>query len=101
MLFHIVHTHTVEDCPAGSSERTKRYSEWWQALKKTTGVKVLSGYVSPLDHTFYITAEAEDYTTLAKAMGPLMSIGTGRVFPVLSLDQSFPIAESGAFRAPK
>ncbi len=101
MLFHLVHTHTVADCPAGSSERTKRYSEWWQTLKKTSGVKVLNGYVSPLDHTFYITAEAEDYTTLAKAMGPLMSIGTGRVFPVLSLEQSFPIAETGAFRSSK
>jgi hypothetical protein len=101
MLFQVVHTHTNEDCPARSTEQTKRYSDWWQALKKTSGVKILSGYVSPLDHAFYINAEAEDYQTLARALGPLVSIGTGRVIPVITLDQAFPLAESGAFRVSK
>jgi hypothetical protein len=101
MLFQIIHTHTVEECPARSSEQLKPITDWWQSLKKTPGVKVLSGTVSPLDHTFYVTAEANDYPTLAKALGPLMSIGTGRIIPVLTLDQSFPIAETGAFRASK
>jgi hypothetical protein len=101
MLFQIVHTHTNTDCPARSAEQAKRYTEWWQSLKKTSGVKVLAGYVSPLDHTFYITAEADDYATLARALGPLVSIGTGQIRPVLTLDQSFPMAESGAFRASK
>ncbi len=101
MLFQVVHTHTVADCPAGSPEKAKHYSEWWQALKKTPGVKVVAGNVSPLEHTFWIIAEADDYPTLARALGPLMSIGTGRIIPVLTLDQSFPIAETGAFRASK
>ena len=34
-------------------------------------------------------------------LGPLLSIGTGRVIPVLTLDQAFPIAETGALRASK
>ena len=101
MLFQVIHTHTVESCPAGSPERTKATSTWWQALKKTSGVKVLAGNVSPLEHTFWITLEADDYTTVARALGPIMSIGTGRVIPVLTLDQSLPIAETGAFRATK
>jgi hypothetical protein len=101
MLFQIVHSHTIEKCPAQSSEAAKRSSEWWQAMKKTPGVKVLVGTVSPLDHTFYITLEADDYPTLARALGPLLSIGTGHVSPVLTLDQAFPMAEAGAFRASK
>ena len=99
MLFHVIHTHTVEDCPAKSPEQTKTYSAWWQTLKKTPGVKVLTGMVSPLDHTYYLTVEADDYPTLTRALGPIMSIGTGSIIPVLTLDQAFPIAETGAFRA--
>ena len=86
MVFQVTHTHTNESCPAQSLEQTKRYGEWWQALKKTPGVKVVAGDVSPMDHTFHITVEAYDYPTPAKALGPLNTIGTGRTSPVLSLD---------------
>jgi hypothetical protein len=101
MLFQVVHTHSVEGCPARSSEQLKPLTAWWQAMKKTTGVKVLAGYVSPLDHTFYVTVEADDYSTLAKALGSMVSIGTGRVIPVIPLDQALSMAEAGSFRASK
>ena len=101
MIFQVVHSHTLETCPARSSEATKVSNDWWQALKRSQGVKVLSGTVSPLNHTFYITLEADDYTTLARALGPLVSMGTGSITPVLTLDQAFPLAESGAFRTSK
>ncbi len=99
MLFQVVHTHTNQSCPAQSPEQTKRLAEWWQAMKKAPGVKVLSGHVTPIDHTFYITVEADDYATLAKALGPLNSWGTGHTSPVLTLDQALPMAEIGLFRA--
>jgi hypothetical protein len=101
MLFQVIHTHSNEDCPARVPEQMKPVSAWWQAIKKTPGVKVLLGTVSPLDHTYYITVEADDYPTLARALGPLVSMGTGHIIPVLTLDQAFPIAEAGAFRASK
>ena len=101
MLFQVVHTHTNETCPARSPEQTKILTDWWQSLKKTAGVKVVGGYSSPIDHTFYITVEADDYPTLAKALGPLNSIGTGQICPVLMLDQTLVLAEAGAFRASK
>jgi hypothetical protein len=69
MLFQVTHTHTNKDCPAGSPELTKRFGDWWNGLKTTAGVKVLAGYVSPMDHTFHITVEADDYPTLARALG--------------------------------
>ena len=101
MLFQVVHTHTNETCPGGSPERTKTLANWWQSLKKTAGVKVVAGYTSPMDHTFYITVEADDYPTLARALGPLNSMGAGHTSPVLTLDQTLAMAKEGAFRASK
>jgi len=98
MVFQITHTHTNEGCPAQSPEQAKRLGEWWQSLKTAQGVKVLAGHVSPMDHTFHITVEADDYATLARALGPLNTIGVGHTSPVLTLDQAFPMAEAGAFR---
>jgi len=62
---------------------------------------VLAGYVSPLDHTFYITVEADDYAILSKALGPIFGLGAGHVIPLLTLDQILPMAEAGAFRSSK
>ncbi len=101
MLFQVVHIHTTENCPGRSPEKLKPISEWWHGLKKISGIKVLAGYVSPLDHAYYINVEADDYSTVAKALGPLMTIGTGQVIPVLTMDQTIPIAETGAFQASK
>ena len=52
-----------------------------------------------MDHTFHITVEADDYPTLARALGALNTYGTGRTSPVLTLDQAMPMIETGAFRA--
>jgi hypothetical protein len=52
-----------------------------------------------VEHTFYITVEADDYQALTRALGPLVSMGTGHAVPVLTLDQTLPMAESGVFRA--
>mgnify|MGYP000892799653 CR=1 FL=1 len=101
MLFQIIHSHTSETCPAKSPEAAKRSGEWWQALKKTSGIKVLVGTVSPLDHTFYITVEADDYPTLTRTLWPLLGIGTGDVIPVITLDQALPLAEDLASRTSK
>jgi len=98
MFFQITHTHTNETCPAQSPEATQRYGAWWQALKQTPGLTVLGGYVSPMDHTFHITVEADDYAVVARAMGPLNTIGSGHTCPVLTLDQVMPMAAEGAFR---
>ena len=101
MLFQVVHTHTNESCPGQSSEKARQFGEWWQTMKKAAGVKVLSGYVAPINHTFYILVEADDYAALARALGPLNSFGSGQTSPILSLDQTLPMVEAGAFRASK
>jgi hypothetical protein len=101
MLFQVVHTHNYETCPGKSAEQAKSFGQWWQSFKKAPGVKLLAGYASPMDHTFYITVEADDYPTLAKALGALNAYGAGHTSPVLTLDQVLPMAEAGVFRAAK
>ncbi len=101
MFFQVVHTHTRETCPGRSLEEVKRIDEWWQSLKKTPGLKVLAGYITPIEHAYYITVEADDYSTVSRAFGALNNYGTGRIIPVLTFDQTIPIAQTGAFGASK
>jgi hypothetical protein len=98
LLFQVTHTHDEDTCPGVHSDKLKTFGDWWQALKTNANVKVLGGYVSPMEHIFHITLEADDFGTVARALGPLNSIGSGRICPVLTLDQALPLAESGAFR---
>jgi hypothetical protein len=99
-LYQVVHVHNNESCPDRSTEQAKRFSEWWQLFKSTPGVKVLAGYVAPMEHTFHITVESDDYPTLARALRVLNSWGTGHTSPVLPMEQTLPMAEAGLFRAP-
>ncbi len=101
MLFQIMLTHTSENCPARSPEKLKPVQDWWQTFKKTSGVKVIEGSVSSLEHTFYITVEADDFTTLSRALVPVITLGQGHIEPVLPLDQAFPLVASSAFRDEK
>ncbi len=99
MLFQVTHTHNEATCPGVFPDKLKSLGEWWQGLKMNPDIKVLSGYVSPIDHVFYVTLEADEFPTVAKALGPLNSIGTGHISPVLTIDQAMPIAEAGSFGA--
>jgi hypothetical protein len=98
MLFQVTHVHTAETCPGAQASLLPRYAQWWQELKNNPNVKVLAAYVSPMDHTFHITVDAEDFPTIARALGPLNAIGSGHTSPVITLDQALPMADQGAFR---
>ena len=43
-------------------------------------------------------AEADDFSTVTRALGPLNTIGTGSITPVVTLDQAIPMADAGSFR---
>ncbi|HEX5369762.1 MAG TPA: DUF3303 family protein [Dehalococcoidia bacterium] len=94
MLFHLTHTHTPETCPVRSKETLEHYRNWWMGLKNAPGVKLLSAYASPTDHTIYVAVEAEDFASVAAALGPLNTIGSGHTHPVMSLDDVISMAES-------
>jgi len=99
MLFHITHTHRQEACPAVYPDRMEMLRHWWTQVNKTPGVNIISCVISPLDHTFYITAEADDFPTFTRALGPLNEIGSGQTVPVLPIETLLQIAEEGAFHS--
>jgi hypothetical protein len=101
MLFHLSHVHTNDTCPGAHPEILQRVTKWWDELKKDAGVKVISGYVSPTDHSFFITLEADDNAALARAVGPLNALGAGYTSPVIPLDDAFALAAVGTFELPK
>ena len=98
MIFQVTHTHNHETCPGAHPDKFTTFSEWWAGVKNNSSVKVLGGYVSPMDHVFHITLEADDFTSVTRAMGPLNSIGSGHISNVISLDAAMPLAEEGVFR---
>jgi hypothetical protein len=100
MLFQLTHVHTNETCPGTRPELMASLAQWWDALKQSTDVKVLAGYVSPTDHTFHITLEADDNAALARAVGPLNALGTGHTVPVITLNEAVSLSGTGAFRLP-
>jgi hypothetical protein len=100
MLFQVTHRHSHETCPGGSSDRQDAFRTWWDGLKSNADVKVVAAYIATTDHVFHMTIEANDNGALARALGPLNTIGTGTVEPVISFDQAFPLAEAGAFQMP-
>ena len=61
MLFQVIHSHSEETCPGVFPDKLKTFSAWWNEMKSTAGIKVLGGYVSPIEHNFYITLEADDF----------------------------------------
>src|SRR5205823_3260568 len=69
MLFQVIHSHSEESCPGVFPDKLKTFSAWWNEMKSTPGVKVLGGYVSPIEHNFYITLEADDFGAVARALG--------------------------------
>jgi hypothetical protein len=98
MLFQVIHVHSHETCPGVHSELLDRYGNWWDEVKKNSSIKLLGGYVAPAEHTFYITIEADDYSAVVRAMGPLNAIGTGNIVPMIPLDAAMPLADQGTFR---
>ena len=94
MLFHLTHTHTPETCPVRSHETLDHYRSWWDGLNDAAGVKLISALASPTDHTIYVAVEADDFAAVAKAMGPLNTIGSGHVHPVMTLEDVIAMAES-------
>ena len=77
-----------------SKDALEYYRRWWTGLKQAQGVKLLSAYASPTDHTIYVAVEADDFAAVAAALGPLNTIGSGHTNPVLSIDDVISMAEA-------
>ena len=86
MLFMVTHTHSPDLCPVDNPVALAQLANPDHAAQ--AGVKVLSSYNAPPEHTLYIALEAADYAAVVVFLRPLMKIGTPRISPVLPLGES-------------
>lgn len=81
-------THTPENCPGRSGEGAKMLSRFWEGRKKAEekGIKILGAYVTVTEHDYFVIFEASDYSTAVEFFLPLVPSQTGKIVPVLTMD---------------
>jgi hypothetical protein len=87
MLFMIVATHTVENCPGGNIRPDKEFSAKLDKSMKKSGVKVVEGYLDAPGHVWYFVVETDDNTAISNAVEPLRLVGEVKISPVLKFSE--------------
>ncbi len=82
-------THTPENCPGRSDEGAMMLSKFWEGRKmaEKKGVTILGAYATVTEHDFFIILEANDYNTVVEFFRPLLPSQTGKIVPVLTMDE--------------
>jgi hypothetical protein len=81
-------THTPENCPGRSGDGAKMLYKFWEGRKKAEekGIKILGAYVTVTEHDYFIIFESNDYSAAVEFFLPLVPSQTGKIVPVLSMD---------------
>ena len=81
-------THTPENCPGRSGVGAKMLNKFWEGRKKAEekGIKILGAYVTVTEHDYFIIFEANDYSAAVEFFLPLVPSQTGKILPVLTMD---------------
>ena len=89
MLFIAIHEHRPESCPVVEPSPIAQLAD--EQHIRESGVKVLSSYAAPAEHTLFFVLEADDYSQLVRYFRPLMTIGVPRIVPVQTMDEALEI----------
>ena len=87
MLFMIVATHTVENCPGGIIRPDKEFTAKLDKSMKKAGVKVVEGYLDGPGHVWYFVVETDDNKALSNAVEPLRLVGEVKIVPVMRFSE--------------
>ena len=82
MLFHITHLHNWENCPAHQPEKAKSSFGKLLANDEGSGAKIVSAYVDPPAHTFYLIFEADSTKQLEILLDPVFELGSAEIRPI-------------------
>ncbi|MCF6156290.1 MAG: DUF3303 domain-containing protein [Candidatus Brocadia sp.] len=82
-------THTPENCPGRSGDGAKMLGKFWEGRKlaEEKGIKILGAYVTVTEHDYFIIFEASDYGAAVEFFLPLVPSQTGKIVPVLTMDE--------------
>ncbi|TVM00985.1 MAG: hypothetical protein CV087_11920 [Candidatus Brocadia sp. WS118] len=87
---YIAHwTHTPENCPGRSGDGAKMLNRFWEGKKvaEEKGIVILGAYVTVTEHDYFIIFEASDYSAAVEYFLPLVPSQTGKIVPVLTMDE--------------
>ena len=81
-------THTPENCPGRSGDGAKMLNKFWEGRKKAEekGIKILGAYVTVTKHDYFVIFESNDYSAAVEFFLPLVPSQTGKIVPVLTMD---------------
>ena len=81
-------------CPGGIVRPDKAFSKKIEASMKTSGVKLVEGYMDAPSHVFYFVVESDDNKALNNAVEPLRLVGEVTIRPVLKFSENLNWARS-------
>jgi uncharacterized protein with GYD domain len=82
MLFVVDHEHSAETCPAGTIHPDKDLDKF-DAQIKSSGVRVVEGYLDGPSHRFYFIVEADTTQQILGFAVNLIGIGEINVHPAM------------------
>jgi len=92
LLFLIALTHKPEQCFA-RKEYSAEGKRWVEEMRKSAdnmGIKLHGAYICPNEHTFYFVLVSDNLTAVSEFLGPpMLTHHTGRVSPVITVEEAF------------
>jgi hypothetical protein len=84
MLFHVIHSHTAELCPAGNKELVK--NTWGKVFSsaESVGVKIIGSYVNAPSHTLFFIIDTDSVEKIERFFEPVLKMGETEITPVTS-----------------
>jgi len=91
MLFVLDHEHSAENCPAGTVRPDKELLSKLEANAKTSGLRLVEGYLDAPAHHFYFIVEADAPEQILRFITPYLGVGNTNVHPVLKWSETLAV----------
>jgi len=92
LLFMVTLVHPPELC-FGRKEYNEESKRWFTNMKasaETYGVKVHGTWVCPIEHTFYIMLESNDFKAVSGFLSPpILTHHKGKISPLITVEEAF------------
>ena len=92
MLFMVTLVHPTELC-FGKKEYNAEGKRWFTDMKasaKKYGIKVHGLWVCPIEHTFYMMLESDDFKAVTGFLSPpILTHHNGKISPIITVEESF------------
>ena len=97
MLYLVAHSHTLENCPTkeGKEALEKHYRSLQSDVAERLGIKVLTLYTAPIQHSQFVVLEAKSVEALRDYLEPLYMRGKVDIFPIISFSERVHALEAG------